>query len=42
VPGPIVAATLQRIEKQWMKAGFPDREAVDKMAIEAVADAQRQ
>jgi poly(A) polymerase len=38
-PGPLVAATLQQIEKQWVKDGFPDREAVGDMARRAVAEA---
>jgi poly(A) polymerase len=38
-PGPVVAATLQRLEQRWVEAGFPDREAVLAMAHEAVAGA---
>jgi poly(A) polymerase len=38
-PGPIVAATLQQIEKQWVKDGFPDREILDRMAQDAVSEA---
>jgi poly(A) polymerase len=38
-PGPIVAATLQQIERQWVKDGFPDRDRLDAMAQEAVAAA---
>jgi poly(A) polymerase len=37
-PGPVVAATMQRLEKSWLEAGFPDRTALDAMAREAVAD----
>jgi len=38
-PGPIVAATLQQIERQWVKDGFPDRDRVEAMARAAVAAA---
>jgi len=38
-PGPIVAATLQQIERQWVKDGFPDRDRVEAMARGAVAAA---
>jgi poly(A) polymerase len=38
-PGPIVAATLQQVEKQWVKAGFPDRESLDQIAQDAVSEA---
>jgi len=38
-PGPIVAATLQQIEKLWVKDGFPDRDRIDAMARAAVAAA---
>ena len=38
-PGPIVAATLQQVEKLWVQAGFPDRETLDTIAQKAVSDA---
>jgi poly(A) polymerase len=38
-PGPIVAATLQQVEKQWVKEGFPDRDRIDAMARAAVTAA---
>ncbi|PXA83134.1 polynucleotide adenylyltransferase, partial [Nostoc sp. 3335mG] len=38
-PGPIVAATLQQIEKQWVKENFPDRDRIDAMARDAVTAA---
>lgn len=41
VPGPIVAATLQQVETQWVKEGFPDRDRLDDMARAAVAAAQK-
>ena len=40
IPGPIVAATLQQVEKQWVKEGFPDRGRLDAMAQAAVAATQ--
>jgi len=33
--GPVVAATLQAIEEEWLRAGFPD----DKEAVRAIARA---
>ncbi len=38
-PGPIVAATLRRIEQQWVEAGFVDAMALDAIALAAVAQA---
>ncbi|MBA2934172.1 CCA tRNA nucleotidyltransferase [Sphingomonas sp. CGMCC 1.13654] len=38
-PGPIVAATLQAVEKKWVKEGFPDRDRLGAMAREAVVAA---
>jgi poly(A) polymerase len=38
-PGPIVAATMQRLETLWLEAGFPDRATLDAIARDAVADA---
>ncbi len=38
-PGPIVAATLQQVEKQWIDAGFPGGAAIDDMAAAAVSAA---
>jgi len=35
-PGPIVAATLQQVEKLWVKEGFPGRDRIDAMARAAV------
>jgi poly(A) polymerase len=35
-PGPVVAATLQRLETAWLEAGFPDRATLDAMARDAV------
>ncbi|MDH7639710.1 CCA tRNA nucleotidyltransferase [Sphingomonas oryzagri] len=40
IPGPIVAATLQQVEKQWLKEGFPNRDRIDVLARDAVAAAQ--
>ncbi len=40
VPGSIVAATLQQVEKQWVKEGFPNRDRIDVLARDAVAAAQ--
>jgi len=39
VPGPIVAATLQQVERLWMEEGFPDRDRIDAMARDAVTAA---
>jgi poly(A) polymerase len=39
VPGPIVAATLQQVERQWVQESFPDRDRIDTMAREAVTAA---
>jgi len=30
---------MQRLETQWLEAGFPDRATLDAMARDAVADA---
>ena len=38
-PGPIVAATLQQVERQWVAEGFPDRARIDAMAQDAVTAA---
>ncbi|WBO22203.1 CCA tRNA nucleotidyltransferase [Sphingomonas abietis] len=38
-PGPRVAATLRQIERQWVEAGFPDRDGVSEMARQAVTEA---
>jgi poly(A) polymerase len=35
--GPLVARTLQAIERQWVAAGFPDGEAFKRIVAEAVA-----
>jgi len=40
-PGPIVAATLQQVERQWIEEGFPDSERVSVLAREAVDQALR-
>jgi poly(A) polymerase len=37
--GPVVAATLQAIERQWIEEGFPDAERVRVIAGERVAQA---
>jgi len=37
--GPIVAATLQAIEAQWIAEGFPDAERVEQIADEKVSSA---
>jgi poly(A) polymerase len=39
-PGPIVAATLQAIERAWTAEGFPDAARVRSLAARAVADAR--
>jgi poly(A) polymerase len=39
--GPIVAATLQAIERQWIAEGFPDEARVRQMAAEQVAQTLR-
>ncbi|MDB5688547.1 MAG: [cytidine(C)-cytidine(C)-adenosine (A)]-adding enzyme [Sphingomonas bacterium] len=39
-PGPVVAATLQAIERQWIAEGFPDGTRVRALAATAVADAR--
>jgi poly(A) polymerase len=38
-PGPVVAKTLQAIERRWAEAGFPDEAAQRAMAREAVGQA---
>ncbi|HET8613570.1 MAG TPA: CCA tRNA nucleotidyltransferase, partial [Sphingomonas sp.] len=38
-PGPVVARTLQAVETRWIEQGFPEREAVEALAREAVAAA---
>ena len=38
-PGPIVAATLQAVERQWIAEGFPDAARVREIAEAAVAQA---
>ena len=40
-PGPIVAATLQRIERQWVADGFPGGVAFEALVAEVVAQALR-
>jgi poly(A) polymerase len=40
-PGPVVAATLQRIERQWIEEDFPDDERVTLLAREAVDQSLR-
>jgi poly(A) polymerase len=40
VAGPIVARTLRRIEADWLEAGFPDGEALDRIVAEALRDAR--
>ncbi|MGC6328880.1 CCA tRNA nucleotidyltransferase [Rhizorhabdus sp. FW153] len=40
-PGPIVAATLQQVERQWVEEGFPDSARVSVLAREAVDQALR-
>ena len=39
--GPVVAATLQAIERQWVSEGFPDASRVRAIAAERVAQALR-
>ncbi len=41
-PGPAVARTLQRIEADWIEAGFPGSETFDALVAEAVAQALRE
>jgi poly(A) polymerase len=38
-PGPIVAATLQSVERRWIAEGFPDTARVRAIASEAIIDA---
>jgi poly(A) polymerase len=38
-PGPIVAQTMQALERRWVDAGFPDRATVQAMAKAAVGGA---
>ncbi|WP_294392706.1 CCA tRNA nucleotidyltransferase [uncultured Sphingomonas sp.] len=40
-PGPIVARTLQAIERQWVAEGFPEAERTGELARNAVAQALR-
>ena len=39
--GPVVAATLQAVERQWIAEGFPDTARVRTMAQRAVVQAAR-
>ena len=39
--GPLVARTLQNIEKAWIAADFPDGAALDALVDQAVADARQ-
>ena len=39
--GPQVARTLKRIEDQWVAAGFPNGEALDRIVADALASAAR-
>jgi poly(A) polymerase len=42
-PGPVVARTLQQIEREWVAAGFPkDRGTMREMAARAVGQALRE
>ncbi len=38
-PGPIVAATLQAVERRWVDDGFPDETTLDGFARAAVQEA---
>jgi poly(A) polymerase len=38
--GPIVARTLRKIEDQWVEAGFPDGDALEKIVTDALAAAR--
>jgi poly(A) polymerase len=38
-PGPVIAATLQAVERQWIAEGFPDAARVRAIAAQAVAAA---
>ncbi|RST31679.1 CCA tRNA nucleotidyltransferase [Sphingomonas ginkgonis] len=38
-PGPVVAATLRAIERQWVAAGFPEGEPFEAIVGQAMADA---
>ncbi|MFC0305429.1 CCA tRNA nucleotidyltransferase [Rhizorhabdus histidinilytica] len=40
-PGPVVAATLQAIERRWIAEGFPDDARVARLAAEETAQAGR-
>jgi poly(A) polymerase len=37
--GPLVARTLQAIERHWVAAGFPEGEAFKQIVVETIADA---
>jgi len=36
-PGPIVAKTLQRVEREWVEAGFPDTDQLEQIIANAVS-----
>ena len=38
-PGPVVAKTLQRIERDWVEAGFPDTDQLEKIIANALSAA---
>ena len=38
--GPVVAKTLQSIERRWVESGFPSGEEFDRIVSEALASAQ--
>jgi poly(A) polymerase len=40
-PGPVVAATLQAIERRWISEDFPGDTRVSELAAEALAQANR-
>ena len=40
-PGPVVAATLQAIERDWVAAGFPEEDRLQELARERVDQALR-
>ena len=39
-PGPVVAKTLQSIERRWVEAGFPGGEDFERLVVEELASAQ--
>src|SRR5690606_22278943 len=36
-PGPVVAKTLAKVEREWINEGFPDEERVTQLARESIS-----